>query len=83
LAGYEATLWDVGQLDAYPTGILDSPIGRGVTDLRAEFDTDFPNMTDILILDDIDKEKCEVNIMKGPGKHFCIALTSIGLVLMF
>jgi hypothetical protein len=34
------------------SGIIDSPISRGVPDLSAEFDTDFPNMTDILILGD-------------------------------
>ena len=33
------------------SGIVDSPISLGLPDLNANFDTDFPNMTDILILD--------------------------------
>ena len=33
------------------SGVIDSPISLGVPALSAEFDTDFPNMTDILILD--------------------------------
>jgi hypothetical protein len=33
------------------SGIIESPIGLGVPDLSAEYDSDFPNMTDILILD--------------------------------
>jgi hypothetical protein len=39
------------------SGIIDSPISQGVPDLSAEFDTDFPNMTDILILDHSDVAK--------------------------
>ncbi len=31
--------------------MTDSPIGRGISGLNAEFDANFPNMTDILILD--------------------------------
>jgi tetratricopeptide (TPR) repeat protein len=30
----------------------------------------------------MNKEKCEVNIMKGLGKYFCVALTSVVLVLV-
>jgi hypothetical protein len=33
------------------SGLIDSPISQGVPDLSAEFDTDFPNMTDTLHLD--------------------------------
>jgi len=33
------------------SGIIDSPISRGLPVLSANFDTDFPNMTDILLLD--------------------------------
>jgi minor extracellular serine protease Vpr len=39
------------------SGIVDSPISLGLPDLSAEFDTDFPNMTDILILDHSDVAK--------------------------
>ena len=37
--------------------ITDSPIGQGIFGLNAEFDADFPNMTDILILDRSDVAK--------------------------
>ena len=33
------------------SGVIDNPIGQGVPDLNAEFDTDFPNMTDTMLLD--------------------------------
>jgi len=39
------------------SGITDSSISRGVPDLIADFDADFPNMTDILLLDNSDKAK--------------------------
>jgi hypothetical protein len=37
--------------------ITDSPIGRGISGLNAEFDANVPNMTDILILDSSDVAK--------------------------
>lgn len=39
------------------SGATDSPIGQGISGLNAEFDADFPNMTDILILDRSDIAK--------------------------
>ena len=46
--------------------ITDSPITAGVPDLDAEFDTDFPNMTDILILDNSGTAKSALVTNQNP-----------------
>jgi subtilisin family serine protease len=48
---------DLGEILSQETtldisAITDSPIGPGMSGLNAEFDADFPNMSDILVLDD-------------------------------
>lgn len=49
------------------SGIIDSPISLGVPDLSAEFDTDFPNLTDILILDNSDAVKPALVTNQNPN----------------
>ena len=46
--------------------ITDSPIGRGVSGLTAEFDANVPNMTDILVLDRSDVAKPAIFTNQNP-----------------
>ena len=50
----------------YISEMTDSPIGEGISGLNVEFDANFPNMTDILILDDSDVAKPALFINQNP-----------------
>jgi hypothetical protein len=54
------------------SGVMDSPISLGVPDLSAEFDANFPNMTDFLTLDNSDVAKSALVTNNDPNDVICI-----------